>query len=217
MARLVVALLLSLCLPQAARAQSSDNVARARLYFETGRLLFEQGDYEQAAKKFATGYDLLPRPQFLLNAGLCYQKMEQLEKARELYQRFLREAAPDDPDRQRARTWMAEVDAKLKAAPPRAAEPSPSAPPASAPATSAPPPASAPVTTAPSATPAATSGGADLTTVAATPPEKKSFLRRHWWIFPVGAVVLAGAAVGIYFAARPSSGCSGSTPCLDLR
>ncbi len=38
----------------------------------------------------------------------------------------------------------------------------------------------------------------------AAPPPPRSFVRRHWWIFPVSAAVLAGVAVGIYFGVRPA-------------
>ena len=215
MARLVVAMLLTLCAAQTARGQDRDNVARARLYYETGRLLYDQGDYEQAAKKFTAGYELAPRPQFLLNTGLCYQKMDQLDKAHALYERFLREASADDPDRERAKTWLAEVDAKIAAIKSAPRPPQALPPPSSAPSEHAVPSAPAPAL---SATPGpASPAGANLT-VATTPPPKKSFMRRNWWIVPVGAVVVAGAAVGIYFAARPSSsGCVGSMPCIDLR
>jgi tetratricopeptide (TPR) repeat protein len=54
--------------------------------------------------------------------------------------------------------------------------------------------------------------------IVATAPPPRSFARRHWWIFPVSAVVAAGAAVGIYFAIRPPGrlGCSDAKfGCLD--
>ena len=111
--RLVTAIALVLFLAPSLRAEEKDPTARAKLYIETGRLLYKQGDYEQAAKQFNAGYALLPRPQFLLNSGLCYQKLEQLEKARDLYQRFLREAPSDDPDRERANKWLGEVESTL--------------------------------------------------------------------------------------------------------
>ncbi|HWE30324.1 MAG TPA: tetratricopeptide repeat protein [Polyangia bacterium] len=210
MIRLVAVVVLALvtALSPPSRAQERDTVARARLYFETGRLLFDQGDYEQAAKKFSAGYDLVPRPQFLLNMGLCYQKLEQLDKARALYQRFLSAAPADDPDRAHATQWMAEVDAKIAATRPAPTpEPAPEPAPATAP----------PATPSPPAVTTAQNPGANLTVTTTAPPQKKSFIRRNWWIFPVAGVVVAGAAVGIYFAARPSNPCSGVTPCLDLR
>lgn len=64
--------------------------------------------------------------------------------------------------------------------------------------------------------PAAAAPAHPALSVRAPPSARPSFVRRHWSIFPVGAVVLAGAAVGIYFAVRPGVDC-GAAPlgCLD--
>jgi tetratricopeptide (TPR) repeat protein len=201
MSRLAAALvILALFMPPSLRAQERDPVTRARELYQTGRLLFDQGDYEVAAKKFAAGYELVPRPQFLLNIGLCYQKLDQLDKSRTYYQRFLDEAPPNDPDREHATRWMAEVDATMQKRAAAAPAPPPAPPSVAAPAAAAPSPPS----------------GASLA-LAATPPPKRSWVRRNWWIFPVGGAVVAGVAVGIYFAARPANPCSGPMLCLDLR
>jgi hypothetical protein len=46
-----------------------------------------------------------------------------------------------------------------------------------------------------------------LTVAATAAPPRKSFARRHWWIFPVvGVVVAGGLATGLYFALRPRCG-----------
>jgi hypothetical protein len=201
--RLIATIALLACLAPSLRAEERDPTARAKLYFETGRLLYKQGDYEQAAKQFNAGYALLPRPQFLLNSGLCYQKLDQLDKAHESYQRFLREAAADDPDRERVQKWLGEVEVKLAAQraqqqQQRAAEP-----------------ATGPSIMAPTAAPTS-NGGVTLT--AAPPPPKKSFARRNWWIFPVAGVVVAGAVVGIVLGVRAGGpSCSGMPGCIDLR
>ncbi len=204
-ARVIVILAVVLGAVSPAHAASPNDIARAREYFETGRLLFDQGDYDVAAKKFLAGYELVQRPQFLLNIGLCFQKLGQLEEARLYYQRFLSETPADDPDRGRAQQWMGEVEAKL-------AERAKSAPP---------PPPPAPTTTSPPApaTPAPATASRPRLDLTATPeaPAKKSFFQRNWWIFPVAGAVVAGVAVGIYFAARPSNPCPSDIRCLDLR
>lgn len=198
--RAAIALLLLVGLATTARAQSDEALSKAKLYFETGRLLFEQGDYEQAARKFQAGYDLVPKPQFLLNSGLCYQKLGQLDKAKAMYERFLREAPADEPDRDKAQKLLGEVDQKL-------AERNPAPPPPLPP-----PPATTPVHE--EAPPSSSS----VTLATTAPPPRKSFVRRNWWIFPVAGVVIAGVAVGIYFGVRPSpNACAGSPNCLDLR
>jgi hypothetical protein len=200
--KLIATIALLSCMAPSLRAEERDPTARAKLYFETGRLLYKQGDYEQAAKQFNAGYALLPRPQFLLNSGLCYQKLDQLEKARDHYQRFLHEAPADDPDRERAQKWLSEVDVKLAAQ--RAAPPQHPSEPAAVP----------PIATPPAAP--ASNGGATLT--AAPTPPRKSFVRRNWWIFPVAGVVVAGVVVGAVLGARASGpSCSGMPGCIDLR
>lgn len=180
-----------------AHAAGDDAVSRARTHFEAGRALYNLGNYQDAIREFSAGYQLAPRPQFLLNLGQAYRKLGQLEKARDLYKRFLTDAPPDDPDRGQVQQILIDLEGELARQPPPALTPIPElrSTPAALAATPTPP------------APAAT------LTVHAEPPPRKSFLRRNWWIFPVGAVVLAGAAVGIYFAVRPSNqlDCSGAT------
>jgi hypothetical protein len=54
------------------------------------------------------------------------------------------------------------------------------------------------------------------TVLVATPPaRKKPFVARHWWIFPVGAVVVAGVAVGLYFGLKPAD-CSATLGCIPV-
>jgi tetratricopeptide (TPR) repeat protein len=58
-----------------------------------------------------------------------------------------------------------------------------------------------------------TSPSTSAAALTATPPQK-SFARRHWWIFPVvGVVVAGGLATGLYFALRPR--CSAGLGCVD--
>jgi tetratricopeptide (TPR) repeat protein len=103
--------------------------ARARDHFETGRALYRVGQYEAAAREFAAGYDLVPKPEFLLNMGQAYRELHQGAQARELFLRFLAAAPPDHPRR-------ADVEYLLRQ--PDLASPAPDltprAPPAAAPA-----------------------------------------------------------------------------------
>jgi hypothetical protein len=193
--------LMSLVLVSALAYAEGDDIARARSHFEAGRAMYRLEQYSDALREFSAAYQLLPKPQFLANLGLCYdklgdgardgdQKREMYEHARDMYQKYLAEAPPKDAVRDQIAQLSAELDKKLTALPPpappkpRVVEPAP-APPAPQPA----PPASA--TQAPPA----------ATVQTATPP-KKSFIKRHWWIIPVSAVVVAGVAVGIYFGVR---------------
>jgi hypothetical protein len=195
MLRAIVPMLLVLMhLSSVARADDERTV-RARARFEAGRALYSLGDYEAALREFAAGYQQVPRPQFLINLGQTYRKLERFDKARQMYEKFLAEAPPDDPNRPAVAKILEELhdeEAQHKAAEPPSPPPPPIAP-------SPPPIAPAPPLV-----------------VAPPPPPRHHFDKRHLgWIIPVSLVVVAGAAVGIYFAARPGDGCIAGLACVD--
>jgi tetratricopeptide (TPR) repeat protein len=184
MLRALVSALLLLFASHHAFAQEDDRLARARARFEAGRALYSLGDYEAALREFAAGYQLVPKPQFLINLGQTYRKLERYDRAREMYNKFLAEAPPDDPSRPAIARILVELQHEE---PPKLEEPSP--------APQAPPP---------------------VVVVKTTPPPPHRFDRRHLgWILPLSALVVAGAAVGIYFAVRPNDGCIAGLPCVD--
>jgi len=201
-------------------AQSGDAVARARTHFQAGRALYDLGNYTDAIREFSAGYQLVPKPQFLINLGQSYRKLGDLERARDMYKRFLSDAPPDDPDRGQAKVVLADVERQIALQPPKPISETKSPPPPPAPGST--PGSTEPRTTAqPATTPQPAPSSVALTTSPTTDQsQKKSFARRHWWIFPVTAVVLAGAAVGIYFGVRPAPqvGCGdASLGCIDVR
>ncbi len=173
-----------------AHAQSADDVARSRTHFEAGRALYNLGNYTDAVREFSAGYQNAPKPLFLVNLGQAYRKLNDLEHARDMYKKFLVEAPPTDPDREQVKQILQDLEAQIAARPPPA-------------------PAPEPVVAQPA--PAASA-------VVGTPPAKKSFVKKNWWIFPVAGAVLVGVAVGIYFGVRPASqvDCNGaSLGCID--
>lgn len=179
-----------------AQAQPEDTIARARTHFEAGRALYQLGNYNEALREFAAGHQLAPRPQFLLNLGQCYRKLDDLQQAREMYQRYLHDAPASDPERPQAQQILAEIDRQIADREAAAAAASPT-------------PAPSPTTTVPVA----------ATTLAATaPPPKKSWIKRNWWIIPVGAVVVGvGVGLGVYFGTRAPDPCGGANlTCWDL-
>jgi hypothetical protein len=89
------------------------NLRRARQHFYEGKKAFEEKRYPAALEEFQAGYDLEPRPGFLLDMAHCARKMGDLPRARELYERFL-ETDPPEADRHVARQFVAEIDRKLE-------------------------------------------------------------------------------------------------------
>jgi tetratricopeptide (TPR) repeat protein len=175
-----------------AHAETGDAMLRARTHFEAGRALYNLGNYTDAIREFSAGYQLVPRPQFLVNLGQAYRKLNDLELARDMYKKYLNEAPPNDPDREQVRQIVADLDLQIAALPPRPA-PVPVVKPTAAPTEA-------------------------VLVVSEAPPKKKSFIQKHWWIIPVAAVVVGGVAVGVYFGTRPSGqvDCSAATlGCID--
>jgi hypothetical protein len=194
----LVACLLVAALPAAAQEVGPD--ARARAHFEAGRAFYSIGNYEEALREFLTGYQIVPKPKFLLNIAQSYRKMGQLANARAMCLRYLAEESPEERARfaDEVNRLMHEIDEALanKETPPPVAPPATLVVPRAAPAPS-------PVI---------------VRLDAPAPPPKKSFMRRHWWIVPVSAVVAVGVAVGVYFGTRPGVDCSvAGFGCVDAQ
>jgi tetratricopeptide (TPR) repeat protein len=176
---------------------SAEDSQRARAYFEAGRALYSLGRYEDALPAFTAGYQLVHRPEFLINLGQTYRRLGRLDEAKAMFTRFLAEAPASDPFRAEVTQILDEIE-RTNEHPRPAIEAAPSEHTLRAPAA---PVAATPVTVAP---------------IAAAPRPTRPFLRRHWWIIPVTGIALAGLAVGIYFAARPSIDCGAAgLGCVD--
>lgn len=184
-----------LALAPAARAD--DALLRARAHFETGRGMYELGNYSGAIREFSAGWDLVHKPEFVLNIGQCYRQLGQLAEARAMYRKFLAVARPDDPARPGVERVLAEIDRKLAAAPPPATAPPPSETPRAA----------------------ARVGAAPATatlTATAPAPAHRSGVRHLAWILPVSAVVVGVAlGVGIYYGTHTDWCGASALGCLD--
>jgi tetratricopeptide (TPR) repeat protein len=104
--------------PSVALAESGDAV-RSRKHYEAGRALYDVGNYQAALAEFSAGYELVPRPLFLLNIGQCHRKLGNYDKARESFDEFLKVAPKDEPARARAVQLISEVERERAAAPKR--------------------------------------------------------------------------------------------------
>jgi tetratricopeptide (TPR) repeat protein len=178
--RLLLLVLLALAaLPsRGARAGDDSDAARARAHADVGMALYKRGEWAAALREFASGHQLAPRPEFLLNMGQCYRKLKQPKLAYDSYRQFLSDPLSDDRLRPTVERMMREVEVELAATTPPpglAAPPSLAAPPATAP---------------PSAPPA-------------PQPRAHRWRKQLAWIVPVGAVVVGvSVGLGVYFGTR---------------
>jgi tetratricopeptide (TPR) repeat protein len=201
LSRAALPLVLALLAGQArAEGTSEDALQRAHTHFEAGRALYKLGNFTEAAREFASGYELAPRPGFLLNLGQCYIALHDLPKAREMYQRWLHDAPAGDPERHQAEDILAEIERKLAQSPAAATASGPEGT-----RTGEAPPPLLPTTTA-------------TATAIRSGERPRPWIKRHWWIIPAGLIV-AGAAVGlgVYFGTR-NDPCGGSNviACLPI-
>jgi tetratricopeptide (TPR) repeat protein len=150
-------------------AQAADAARRSRKHYAAGHALYELGNYEAALREFTAGYELLPRPLFLLDIGQCQRKLQDFAKARQSFAEFLERAQKDEPARARAQQLMMEVEREQAAAEAAAEKPSPAPPPAPAP---------APVAAPPSLPPATTTEAAPLVATAPPLPPPRARSRR---------------------------------------
>lgn len=160
-----------------------DALQRAKNHYMAGNALFKLGNYTDAVREFAAGYSLVPKPYFLYNLGQCYRKLGDPRQAREMYAKFIEQIPEADSDREAAKKIVAELDEQIAKLPSETPKPTP-VPTISPPTQPEPPPIPSLV-------------------VVQSPPPKKSFLKRHWWVIPVSLVVVGTAVgVGVYFGTK---------------
>jgi hypothetical protein len=186
--RCVVALILLI-----GQAHADSKLDEAKTHFQAGEALYKLGHYEEAIREFNAGYELAPRPAFLINLGQAQRKAHHPREALDLFEKYLNAVGAHDKRRPEVELMASELRSELAQAPPP--EPSPEPPP--------PAPSPVPVVTPPVAP----------VVVQARP----SFARRHWWIFPVAAAVVGVAVgVGVYYGTRGNQfDCGGAIGCID--
>jgi tetratricopeptide (TPR) repeat protein len=186
-----VAVWIALCGAGAPARGDADVESRARGHYEIGLGLYRLGDYRAALKEFAAGYELMPKPGFLLNLGQTYRKLGQLAQARDLYKQFLTAVPANDPQRPQAQKVLAEIEETLRTQPP------PPAPPPAPPPPSAPSDAPSPATATTPTTTTSTAAPAPPTVVASAPRRKpRKALRLGGIVLTVAGVGLVGGGIG---------------------
>lgn len=192
----VVVTALAMTLSLSAQAQSAAD--RARRHFEAGQVEYTRGDFAGAVREFAAGYKLAPQPEFLVNMGQAYRRLGELDRAREMYARYLDEAPEGDFARPQVEKLLAEVERALAQAHDKPPPPPPS-----------------PVEGDEGKVPKVQ---LPVSGPPIVPDHHPSFLRRNWWLAPVAAVAVTGLVVAIYFGTRPvGPNCSSaSLGCLPV-
>jgi tetratricopeptide (TPR) repeat protein len=110
---------------QVFEASSQNALKKSKAHFEAGQTLYRVGDFAGAIRELSVGYQLSPRPEFLLNQAQAYRALKDAEKARALLSQFLAEA-PDHPARRTVEELMAELSVSAPSPPPTAPKRSPS-------------------------------------------------------------------------------------------
>jgi len=188
----VAAIALSLAGLAGAQPAEDEQVRKARDHYKQGEEAFAAGRYDEAYREFESGYQLAPRPVFLLNMAHSERRRGDLKNARALYKKFLL-VDPESKYRGEVEQVLQELDNALAAE--EAARPT-IAPPTLAPA---PPPVVAPplVTT----PPVTTRSGSDQEY-----GEPRPLYRRWWFWAAIGGAVAAAVVTGV---ALSSSGDGG--------
>jgi tetratricopeptide (TPR) repeat protein len=195
------------------QAGADETQPRVRELFASGQSHYDAGEYDAALRDFEEAYRLSKLPAFLVDIAQVDRKLGRLQEAKALLLRYLDDAANSSPAvSTQLREIVADIDRELAERAPAASAPEPPSPkpemsPPAQPTAS---PTSPPIAVAP----AQAAIGSASPAVIATPPPRRSFARRNWWIFPSAAVVLAGVAVGIYFGVRPTGA---QVHCSDAR
>lgn len=211
-------------------AGPNKNEAEGRKHARKANQLADVNKCKAAIPEYTKALRLLKDPTLLFNRAECYRRTGEATKAVTDYRKFLVEL-PSAPNRAQVESQIAALDKKSTPAVAAAAAPA-TKPPiarASAPKPVPPPPAPTPVaeerrpvepliteqeaaspsaTRAPPAAPAPveSSGPMALVDTKASPgPAAESSGSSHWWIWVLGAVVLAGAGAGTYFALKQGS------------
>ncbi|HLV67675.1 MAG TPA: PEGA domain-containing protein [Polyangiaceae bacterium] len=111
----VLGLLAVLVPARTASAQGVETTARLeaiRKRMEAGQARYLAGDYAEAARLFEEGYRAHPYSAFLFNAGVCRQKLGDLEQALARFRDYLT-VDPNAPDRDKVLARIAALEAEL--------------------------------------------------------------------------------------------------------
>jgi hypothetical protein len=96
-----------------ASAQAQDEATRqARVHYQKGMVYFQNGDYPNAVGELKQAYQIKHIPALLFNIGQTYRKMDDAALAIFYFEKFLKEAPRNAPQRGEAEKILAELRTK---------------------------------------------------------------------------------------------------------
>ena len=104
-----VALAVAVAATAVSTAAVADKKEEARVHFEEGVRLYEDGQYEQAAIAFARAYELKPSFKLLFNIGQAESELKHYARALEAFTRYLAEGGDQIPP-ERVTTVKSEIE-----------------------------------------------------------------------------------------------------------
>jgi tetratricopeptide (TPR) repeat protein len=112
-AGLVAALTLTAAVLAAPPKKDDEKTAAAKRFYEAGTLLFDRGEFADAAKEFERAYSEQPLPSLLYNIASAYDKAGDRKKAVESYRKYVA-TMPESNDVAAARSRADVLDRELK-------------------------------------------------------------------------------------------------------
>lgn len=94
-------------------AASEAQLARARAAYNRGTDAFLAGDYDAAIRLYTEAWGIVPNPVVLISIGVTMQRLGRFQDASYRFQRYLREN-PHGEERERAQTYLAEVQSAME-------------------------------------------------------------------------------------------------------
>ena len=107
----VLILMLVRAPPAGASSSAADKQARER--FQAGEISFNLGKFVQALADYQAAYQLKPLPPLLFNVAQCYRNMQDYERARFFFRRYLA-LDPRTPNRRMVEDLISEMSRKLQ-------------------------------------------------------------------------------------------------------
>ncbi|HTA90794.1 MAG TPA: PEGA domain-containing protein, partial [Polyangiaceae bacterium] len=126
---LLLALVLAVLSPSAtaqSQANAGQRLEAIRAEMDKGQSLYVTGNYAGAAEVFEAGYATYPYSAFLFNAGVCYQKLNDVERALAKFKDYTK-VDPNAPDIDKVNQRIATLEAAKASAAAAAAAAAPAA------------------------------------------------------------------------------------------